>query len=307
MLNTTELSNPEGLGAQENRETTTPQSALAFPYNPDEDGITHINVYSKGRTPLGRTLSNFAHTPFDHPEYGHFSSVEGFWYWLSTGGTRNELRGLYGFKSKEVGLMISDSIKKQGGFPIVEDFEAKIKKAILCKVEQNQELRELLKLSTLPLTHYYVFGNNGKYKVSYPANYAWIHEYISDLRDWLNGRAVKLIIAGSRSIVSYDVIESAYASSGYKAIEVISGRARGIDRLGEQFAKKHKLPLAKFPADWDTYPEVAGLIRNKQMAVYGDAGLLIWDGVSKGTQHMETVLMEANKPCYKYCEEESST
>lgn len=28
-------------------------------YHPDTDGITHINVYSKGRTELGRRLSNF--------------------------------------------------------------------------------------------------------------------------------------------------------------------------------------------------------------------------------------------------------
>lgn len=31
--------------------------------NPLEDGITHINVYSKGATELGRLLTNFAHTP----------------------------------------------------------------------------------------------------------------------------------------------------------------------------------------------------------------------------------------------------
>lgn len=28
--------------------------------NPDEDGRTHINIYSKGGTELGRLLSNFA-------------------------------------------------------------------------------------------------------------------------------------------------------------------------------------------------------------------------------------------------------
>jgi hypothetical protein len=50
---------------------------------PSEDGVTHINVYSRGNTELGRLLSNFAHTPFSHPEFGEFASVEGFWYWLS--------------------------------------------------------------------------------------------------------------------------------------------------------------------------------------------------------------------------------
>jgi hypothetical protein len=43
---------------------------------PSEDGVTHINVYSRGNTELGRLLSNFAHTPFSHPEFGEFASVE---------------------------------------------------------------------------------------------------------------------------------------------------------------------------------------------------------------------------------------
>ena len=31
-------------------------------YKQTEDGYNHINVYSKGKTELGRWLSNFAHT-----------------------------------------------------------------------------------------------------------------------------------------------------------------------------------------------------------------------------------------------------
>ena len=53
--------------------------------NPDNDGIDHINTYSKGKTELGKLLTNFAHTPFVHPKYGEFQSVEGFWYFKKTG------------------------------------------------------------------------------------------------------------------------------------------------------------------------------------------------------------------------------
>lgn len=48
-------------------------------FEPKNDGIDHINVYSGGATELGRLLTNFAHTPFEN-EYGKFESVEGFWY-----------------------------------------------------------------------------------------------------------------------------------------------------------------------------------------------------------------------------------
>lgn len=67
-----------------------------------DDGITHINVYSKGKTELGRLLSNFSHTPF----YGNdilFNSVEGWWQWFTTGKEYDYLKYLYGFKAKKRG------------------------------------------------------------------------------------------------------------------------------------------------------------------------------------------------------------
>ena len=51
---------------------------------PEDDGRTHVNVYSRGRTSLGRDLSNFAHLPFELDGLA-FASVEGFWFWLVTG------------------------------------------------------------------------------------------------------------------------------------------------------------------------------------------------------------------------------
>lgn len=43
-------------------------------FHPKTDGVDHINIYSRGRTPLGQALSNFAHTPFEHPKDGKFAS-----------------------------------------------------------------------------------------------------------------------------------------------------------------------------------------------------------------------------------------
>lgn len=287
----------------------------AVTYNPDEDGITHINVWSKGRTELGRLASNFAHTPFIHPEYGHFSSVEAFWYWLSTGKQYNELRSLYGFDSKKAGRILqekreaelraspdyvidaSGTAMKYHGFPEVQDFVEQIKKAILCKVEQNERFRTLLKESTLPLAHYYVWGNSPNYKVSVPQQYAWTWQYIDLLREWLNGRAQKLIIAGSREIDNESLVEKLYEGSRFKAIEIVSGCARGIDTNGEALARKLKLPIARFPADWKRYENAAGAIRNAEMGKYADAGLIAWNGSSAGTANMISVLTKHKKPC----------
>jgi hypothetical protein len=68
---------------------------------PSEDGIGHINVYSKAKTKLGRELSNFSFSPFTHPEDGKFNSIEGYWYWL--GCKQEKLRKVWGYAAKRLG------------------------------------------------------------------------------------------------------------------------------------------------------------------------------------------------------------
>ena len=46
-------------------------------YLPKDDGVTHINIYSKGQTELGGLLSNFSRTPFVHPKYGELAPFFG--------------------------------------------------------------------------------------------------------------------------------------------------------------------------------------------------------------------------------------
>ena len=52
-------------------------------HGPATDGINHINIYSKGKTEVGRILSNF-NTPFFKYEtpHGKFRSLEGYYHWL---------------------------------------------------------------------------------------------------------------------------------------------------------------------------------------------------------------------------------
>ena len=138
-------------------------------YRPENDGITHINVYSRAKTDLGKFLSNFAHTPVETPD-GKFQSLEGYWYWLKT--YDDNLRYLYGVESKMYGeaLPIANSkIDKK-----------KFKKALLKKLYDHKEwLNEqpLWSDLTLPLTHYYVY--NG---MPSPAGGEWILDIIEQTR-----------------------------------------------------------------------------------------------------------------------------
>lgn len=119
--------------------------------NPNNDGIDHINIYSKSKNKLGFFLSHFPKTPFFHPEYGNFESMEGFWYYVKTGFKHEYLRGLYGLEAKAYGKKLE----------IVEhpDFLSIIKSGNLAKLNTYQHQYNALVASTLPFTHYYVFGN----------------------------------------------------------------------------------------------------------------------------------------------------
>lgn len=117
---------------------------------------------------------------------------------------------------------------------------------------------------------------------------------------------MKTIVAGSRSIQDQKTVDYVLSKIVLDRIlvitEVVSGKAKGVDTLAENWAKKVGLPVAEFPADWNNveapgakvktnrygnkYNVLAGYWRNQQMADYADALVAIWDGVSRGTQDM---------------------
>ena len=113
---------------------------------------------------------------------------------------------------------------------------------------------------------------------------------------------MKVVIAGSRSITSYGqvapVVDYAQQVFDFKITEVVSGRAVGVDRLGEVYAIQHGIDIKEFPADWDNLGKAAGPERNCRMADYADAAVFIWDGKSTGTLHMIREMKKRRKPYY---------
>lgn len=104
---------------------------------------------------------------------------------------------------------------------------------------------------------------------------------------------MRVIIAGSRDITDFSLIEKAVKNSGFNITEVISGGARGVDKLGEFWAKKHNIPCTIFHAKWDQLGKKAGPIRNQEMADYANSDptiqgalIAVWNGVSTGTKDM---------------------
>jgi len=97
---------------------------------------------------------------------------------------------------------------------------------------------------------------------------------------------MRTIIAGSREGVEPYHLVSALQQIDWVPTAIISGTAKGADKLGEQWAIANNVPLEKYPAKWDKYGKSAGYKRNAQMAEAAEALVALWDGKSKGTSHM---------------------
>ena len=109
---------------------------------------------------------------------------------------------------------------------------------------------------------------------------------------------MKTIIAGSRDITSLDLVRKAVKDSGFVITEVVSGKARGVDTLGEEIAKELGVPVAEFPADWNGLGRKAGPLRNIQMGDYADAVVAIRLNNSRGTTHMIEYMTKLGKQVF---------
>ena len=125
---------------------------------------------------------------------------------------------------------------------------------------------------------------------------------------------MKVIIAGSRSIVDYNIIKKTIEESKFDLTEVVSGGAKGVDTLGEKYAKENNLIVKIFKAEWDnldvpnykikinkygkSYNVTAGFERNEKMGDYADALIAIWDGKSSGTKAMIEYMRKKSKKVY---------
>ena len=99
---------------------------------------------------------------------------------------------------------------------------------------------------------------------------------------------MKVIIAGSRNFDDYELLcqKADKILSKQSEVEIVSGAAKGADKLGERYAEERGYPVKRFPADWGNHGKCAGYIRNAEMAMYADALIAFWNQNSSGTKHM---------------------
>lgn len=108
---------------------------------------------------------------------------------------------------------------------------------------------------------------------------------------------MKFLVAGPRSFVDYkkiDTIVKLAISNNIKYI--VHGGAKGVDSMAGYYGKTYGSLVKEVPADWATHGPRAGFVRNREMWEQVDAGLIVWDGLSRGTGHSISLAEELKKP-----------
>ena len=106
----------------------------------------------------------------------------------------------------------------------------------------------------------------------------------------------KVIVAGSRvcnTEEDYELIKNELDKLNIS--EVVSGGAKGADKLGEFYAQENDIKVTRFFPDWNLGKK-AGPIRNQTMAIYGDMLVIIWDSFSFGSKSMIRCATNLNLP-----------
>ena len=71
---------------------------------------------------------------------------------------------------------------------------------------------------------------------------------------------MKVIIAGSRDIIDYQLVVDTIKESNFIITEVVCGEASGVDSLGKKWAIENNIPVKSFPAKWNKFGKSAGYI-----------------------------------------------
>ncbi len=108
---------------------------------------------------------------------------------------------------------------------------------------------------------------------------------------------MNLLVVGSRSFNDFELMKRKveFVVNGVDEVQLISGGARGADKLAEVVGKDMMIPVKVFPADWAGQGRKAGFVRNVEMANFADKVIAFWDGESRGTRHMIMTMIGLKK------------
>ena len=109
----------------------------------------------------------------------------------------------------------------------------------------------------------------------------------------------KILIAGSRGITNSEVVKKAIADAIAEFEDedfmLVSGGAKGVDTIAEEYARENNKPMLVVKPNYTKYfhnPKIAPRKRNESMVRMADKAIIIWDGKSNGTRHAIDLVKE---------------
>lgn len=98
---------------------------------------------------------------------------------------------------------------------------------------------------------------------------------------------MRIIVAGGRYFNDYEKLKKVCDKilQNQTEIEIVSGTAKGADKLGEKYAEEKGYKIKQF-VPYFSVGKKGGIIRNRLMSEYADALIAFWDGESRGTKNM---------------------
>ena len=97
---------------------------------------------------------------------------------------------------------------------------------------------------------------------------------------------MNIAIIGSREFNDYNFLEKnileIIVNNNIEITKIISGGAKGADKLAEIYSNKYKIPKEVILPDW-SIGKSAGFIRNSDIINKSDIVIAFWNGESKGT------------------------
>jgi len=111
-----------------------------------------------------------------------------------------------------------------------------------------------------------------------------------------------LAIVGSRSFSNYESLCNTIDPMKDKITKIVSGGAKGADRLAEKYAKDNGIPfevyLPLFKKNKSmSYDPKHFFERNKEIIDNSNFVIAFWDKISKGTKHTIDYAHKRKKPC----------
>lgn len=183
-------------------------------FTPKDDGVTHINVYSKARTGIGLKLSNFYSSPtgiYYRTPHGPFKTLEGYYHYLRILDMINlcnlnttvellcpdiqQLKDADGAVAIKVGRRIKNSVFSTYNHRPKEpthEFTVFFTIALINKLGTDNigvELGEVI-AKGLPLTHYYHYPANDSVVV--PPSGRWLTDLLKTIGDNIDPNGISV-------------------------------------------------------------------------------------------------------------------